>query len=435
MISQIEKIHSYILKGSKVSTDTRQIEPGSIFFALKGEKFDANDFALQALQKGAVLVVADKKDLHHPAIIVVDDSLKALQELAVYHRNQFRNIPFIGITGSNGKTTTKELINAVVTRKYKTLCTKGNLNNHIGVPLTLLNLTPEHEMAIIEMGANHMGEIGFLSSLAQPDFGLITNIGKAHIEGFGSFENIITGKTELYDFIRKSGGNLFLNSDNPILKEKSIGIEAVTYGRHQEASVQGEIISSSPFLQIRYWSAKTQGKVNISSQLLGAYNFENIMSAITIGEYFGVEPADIKAAIEEYAPVNSRSQLKDSGTNSLILDSYNANPTSMRAAIENFSNLQTENPKGLILGDMLEMGDSAEYEHNDIIELTLAHPYKFVVLVGSHFLKACPDHKAYHAFADSDSAARWVCEQAFKGFSILIKGSRGIQLEKIEKHL
>jgi UDP-N-acetylmuramoyl-tripeptide--D-alanyl-D-alanine ligase len=435
MHSQIKKIHSWLAQGAKVSTDSRNIEKGCIFFALRGEKFDANDFALQAIEKGAAIAVVDRKELpQNDRFIFVDDTLKALQDLAEYHRELF-NIPVLGITGSNGKTTTKELVNAVLSSRFRTLCTSGNLNNHIGVPLTLLNLNDTHEMAIIEMGANHMGEIGFLSSLAKPTIGLITNIGKAHIEGFGSFENIIKGKTELYDFIRNSGGTILLNADNHILSEKSTGIRAITYGKGDDAFVHGSVISSQPFLQIQFHSSEHPGPLNINSQLLGVYNFENIMSAVAAGLYSGVPAEEICKAIEAYSPVNSRSQLKKTAGNTLILDSYNANPTSLRAAIENFSALETDQPKGLIIGDMLEMGDTAEQEHAEIIRLTRNFPYSFVILVGEHFCKANPSLPSYYAFADSESAAEWVKNKNLSGYTILLKGSRGIQLEKIEKYL
>jgi UDP-N-acetylmuramoyl-tripeptide--D-alanyl-D-alanine ligase len=435
MNSHIKEIHKLLSQGAKVSTDTRQIENGCIFFALKGDKFDANDFAKQALEKGAIKAVIDKKlPEDHPGLLLVDDSLKTLQDLAVYHRNQF-NIPVLGITGSNGKTTTKELINAVLSKKYNTLCTRGNLNNHIGVPLTLLNLNPSHELAIIEMGANHVGEIGFLSSLASPTYGLITNIGKAHIEGFGSFENIIKGKTELYEYIRNNGGSIFLNEDNEILSSKASGLTTHSYGKGSAPAVKGRIISSSPFLQIEFRTNELPQPIKVNSQLLGGYNFENIMSAVSAGLHFGVSPEMIREALENYAPANSRSQLKESGRNTLFLDSYNANPTSMRAAIENFSNLETKQPKGLILGDMLELGDTTHHEHEEIIKLTKAYPYSFVILVGEFFTKTCPDLPAYISFGDSAAAAAFIKNKNISDHTILMKGSRGIKLEIVEEFI
>jgi UDP-N-acetylmuramoyl-tripeptide--D-alanyl-D-alanine ligase len=435
MDTTIEKIHSLLIRGAGVSTDSRKIEEGCIFFALKGENFDANDFALQAVEKGAALAVVDNTDLEkHEKFIFVEDSLKALQDLAVFHRSQF-NIPVLGITGSNGKTTTKELVNAVLSKKYRTLFTAGNLNNHIGVPLTLLRLNNSHEIAIIEMGANHVGEIGFLSSLAKPTLGLITNIGKAHIEGFGSFENIIKGKTELYDYIRSTGGSIFLNSDNEILSGRSSGMHILTYGKSPEASVSGSIISSQPFLSVVARSTEHPESFPITSRLLGIYNFENIMSAVAAGLHFGVSQEEIAGAIEDYYPVNSRSQLKETERNTLILDSYNANPTSMKAAIENFSSMESKLPKIVILGDMLEMGDTAETEHNDIIKLTTEYPYRYVLLTGENFHRLCPDKSGYYSFPDAQSLCEWLVIHQLTGNIILIKGSRGIQLEKVEKFI
>lgn len=433
----IEKIHSLIAAGAKVSTDTRQIEKDSVFFALKGENFDANNFALQAIEKGAQLAVVDNIDLPaHDQLIQVDDVLHTLQQVAAYHRSLF-NIPVIGITGSNGKTTTKELINAVLSSSFNTLCTRGNFNNHIGVPLTLLNLNKHHQIAVIEMGANHMGEIALLSSLTQPTHGLITNIGKAHIEGFGSFENIIKGKTELYDYIKANKGLIFLNADNKILSERALPAECINYGGKPSYHYSGAVVSGSPFLEIEYFasgSGKTYSS-SIKSQLPGAYNFENIMVAIAVGEHFKVPPSRIKEAIEKYIPNNSRSQLKDTGRNLLILDAYNANPTSMRAAIENFNAFITPLKKCLILGDMLELGDTTDEEHLEIIRFVSENTYHQVLLIGSNFKKISPAGEHMIFFDDTDQAAEWIQKENLHNLIILIKGSRGIKMEKLEQYL
>jgi UDP-N-acetylmuramoyl-tripeptide--D-alanyl-D-alanine ligase len=450
MNPQIKKIHSYISKGANISTDTRKIEEGSVFFALKGENFDANDFALQAIDKGAIAAIVDSKNLtQHPKLIVVDDVLLTLQQLASYHRSQF-NIPVIGITGSNGKTTTKELINAALSKKYNTLCTKGNLNNHIGVPLTLLGLNKDHQIAIIEMGANHMGEIGFLSSLAKPTSGLITNIGKAHIEGFGSFENIIIGKSELYQHLTQNNGTTFINSDNEILMKRysyythgNKNIEesprCILYGIKSSNHYIGTLLSASPFLELNFRTSvkntPTSAPFHINSKLLGSYNFENILATTAVAHHYGVEPLQIIEAIESYNPTNSRSQLKDSGKNTLIMDAYNANPTSMKAAIENFSTMETTGPKGLILGDMLEMGDSAAAEHAEIIRIINSIDCDFALLIGTEFSRIAVVNKKITQFVHTSDAARWLIEHPILHHTILLKGSRGMQLEILEKYL
>ncbi len=437
MLHTIEKIHSCIVAGAKVSTDTRQIEKDSVFFALKGENFDANNFALQALEKGAQLAIVDKKNLPwHKQLIQVDDVFQTLQHLAAYHRRLF-NIPVIGITGSNGKTTTKELINAVLSSSYNTLCTRGNYNNHIGVPLTLLNLTKDHQIAVIEMGANHMGEIALLSSLTQPTHGLITNIGKAHIEGFGSLANIIKGKTELYDYLKAHEGLIFLNADNVILSERAIPAECITYGVKPSYHYTGSMVAGSPFLKIEYYASATSKTLAtpISSKLPGSYNFENIMAAIAIGEHFEVPASRIKEAIENYTPNNSRSQLKDTGKNLLLLDAYNANPTSMKAAIGNFNAFNTPLKKCLILGDMLELGDSTDEEHSEIIKLVRENPYHLVLLIGRNFKRVSPAGENIIFFDDTTQAAEWIQKTNLNDLMILVKGSRGIKMENLEKYL
>jgi UDP-N-acetylmuramoyl-tripeptide--D-alanyl-D-alanine ligase len=434
MNSTIQYIHSFIAKGATVSTDTRKIENASVFFALKGENFDANDFALQALEKGAAVAVVDKKELiGQPGCVYTPDVLTCLQDVARYHRSLF-NIPVIGITGSNGKTTSKELLNAVLSTRYNTLCTVGNYNNHIGVPLTLLNMNEHHQVAIIEMGANHVGEIGFLCSIAQPTHGMITNIGKAHIEGFGSFENIIIAKTDLYRFLQQNSGKIFINSENQYLSPHVDMAECITYGAESTAHYKGKVISSSPFVEIEY-VLPNNTSYQVMSQLLGVYNFENLMAAVAFGDYFEVPASDISSAIEQYSPNNSRSQLKNTQHNTIILDAYNANPTSMKAAIENFNQLNTTSAKGLVLGDMLEMGSTAAYEHQEIIRLIQSsETYKLVLLIGQEFYRLANPGDNIHYFPDTPAAALWLQENPPAGMTILIKGSRGIQLEKLEQY-
>jgi len=439
MNSTIRKIHSLIQGGAKVSIDTRKVTQGCVFFALKGENFDANDFAHQAIANGAIAAVADRHDLTpNDKLIKVDNVLETLQQVAKYHRSLF-SIPVIGITGSNGKTTTKELINCVLSQKYNTLCTKGNLNNHIGVPLTLLELNHDHQIAIIEMGANHVGEIAFLSNLSNPNAGLITNIGKAHIEGFGSFENIIKAKTELYAHLQNNNSIIFLNADNEILRSHVDPYQSITYGTEETSTYRGEVISADPFLVMECKIPAVQDAVTenitIYSKLLGTYNFENIMTAVAVGSYFNVGSSLIKQAIESYTPTNNRSQLKESGRNTLVLDAYNANPSSMKAAIENFALLKTHPSKACILGDMLELGESSHQEHEQIINLITHHDFSFTLLIGNNFYELSRQSKKIFFFKNTDQAGLWLVENPPINNLILVKGSRGIQLEKLEPHL
>lgn len=436
MNSKNKRIHDLIADGANICTDTRQIKDGDVFFALRGENFDANDFAHQALEKGAQLAVVERANEPHK-YVVVEDVLKTLQEIATYHRNLFQ-IPVIGITGSNGKTTTKELINSVLSQKYNTLCTKGNFNNHIGVPLTLLRINQEHEVAIIEMGANHVGEIAFLSSLTNPTHGLITNIGKAHIEGFGSFENIIKGKTELYQNLKKSGGTIFINANNPYLVNHVTLKDCITYGKDDEFQFYGEIIELNPFVTLQYNTSLSliddPELRTIKTNLLGAYNFENVMSAIAIGHHFGVNALKIKTGIENYSPTNSRSELKTTSRNKIIMDAYNANPTSMMAALENIASLETDHPKALILGDMLELGDTSLDEHQKIVDYIEEKDFGWVLLIGMYFAKT--NHKKdYKSFTSMNEAENWLKNNIPSGFTILMKGSRGIKVEQLEKFL
>jgi UDP-N-acetylmuramoyl-tripeptide--D-alanyl-D-alanine ligase len=404
-----------------VQTDTRKLKQGDIFFALKGPNFNANAFAETALHNGAEYAVIDDATYNtHAKMILVDDVLTTLQQLALYHRNQF-NIPFIGITGSNGKTTTKELIHAVLSSTYKTYTTEGNLNNHIGVPLTILKIKPDAEMAVIEMGANHQGEIASYCVYARPDFGLITNVGKAHLEGFGGYEGVKRGKGELFNHIRAVDGTAFIMSDYKYLKEMSEGINnIVTYGT-ADADTVGKVIQSEPFLKV------SVDEMSVDTQLVGAYNLPNVLSAVAIGKYFKVDKTRIKKALEEYIPGNSRSQLIEKGDNKIILDAYNANPSSMRAAIENFAKIHADN-KVLMLGAMAELGNESLHEHKEIIELIQKYKWRDVVLVGGDFLKL---PSPFQTFAHSSEATSWLRDQKYTSTYLLIKGSRSMQMEKV----
>ncbi len=430
---QIEKLYALFKSSAGVTTDTRSIAAGTIFFALKGEKFNANEFAEEALKKGAAYVVVDeitqaewiKK--YAGQIIQVEDSLKTLQQLAAYHRQQFE-CPVLAITGSNGKTTTKELIAAVLSSKYKTYATKGNLNNHIGIPLTLLSMKAEVEFAVIEMGANHRGEIASYCEYVCPDFGIITNVGMAHTEGFGGFDGVVKGKTELYAYLASSGGKVFVCAENEILQErinhyKFPNTAVVSYGKSSAAFCKGEIGNSKEFL-----SVIIDGEA-IQTNLVGHYNFENVMSAACVGKYFGVEQNRIKSAIENYIPSNNRSQKITVGNNTIILDAYNANPSSMKAAIENFDKI-TADKKVMILGEMMELGECSAAEHRRIKEMTdsMKIAQRIFVGAGFAFLKQAGD--VLH-FSTTDELKKWYEKQRFEHCTILIKGSRKNQLEKI----
>jgi UDP-N-acetylmuramoyl-tripeptide--D-alanyl-D-alanine ligase len=412
----IKNLHTLFLKHQLIDTDTRKIREGSLFFALKGDNFNGNQFANEALNKGAAFAIIDEKVYHkNNQTILVDDVLSTLQQLANFHRKQL-NTPIISLTGSNGKTTTKELINAVLSKKYKTTATSGNLNNHIGVPLTLLLMTSETELGIVEMGANHIKEIELLCKIAEPNYGYITNFGKAHLEGFGSVEGVVKAKSELYDFIRNSKGKVFINTDDAKQVEQSKGIETINFNGE---SIQ--FIEANPFVVVKYKN------VLINSQLIGKYNYNNIAAAIAIGNYFNVELNDIKAAIKNYVPSNNRSQLIQKGSNKIILDAYNANPTSMQAAIENFKQLDDIN-KILFLGDMFELGNESTQEHQKIAELATSLGFKEVHLIG----KAFSTTSVKNAFVyDNFEAFKTSKNKQINNATILIKGSRGMALERI----
>ena len=422
-IHMIEKIYQSFQKAYKVSTDSRKVEQDAVFFALKGENFDANDFAMQVAEEGkASLVVADRKGLKHERILVVEDALKALQDLAAYHRQQMK-ATVLSITGTNGKTTTKELVSAVLAKKYNIIHTMGNLNTHIGVPLTLLSIKPDTEIAVVEMGANHPGEIDFLCKIAYPDYGLITNIGKAHLEGFGSFEGVIKTKTELYRHIKANGKAVFVNQGNPLLWEQSEGQERISYGRHCAAFCPVAPGACNPYLSV-VWR-----KHLIQTHLVGSYNFENVAAAIGVGQYFGVDENAIIEALEAYTPTNSRSQVIESGKNRIIMDAYNANPTSMRAALINFHTICGDKHL-LILGDMRELGTASEEEHRNILGLMKELGFKEAYLVGQNFC-TYNENAAWKTFDNVQDLCQYLEGHPVSGKTILVKGSHSVQLEKV----
>jgi len=419
----IEELYKLYKQSYTVSTDTRKITKGCLFFALKGDSFNGNKFAEEALKKGASFAIIDEQEYQtKPSIILVDDVLKNLQLLARYHRKQL-GLPIISLTGSNGKTTTKELINAVLSVKYHTTATLGNLNNHIGVPLTLLSMTPTTEIGIVEMGANHLEEIDFLCDIALPDYGYITNFGKAHLEGFGSIEGVIKGKTELYEHLRERKKTVFINTNDAIQFEKSKEMNQFTFGA-TNVDVQIELVEANPFVIVKF------NALTIESKLIGAYNFDNIAAAIAIGNYFKVTDKNIKEAIENYISDNNRSQIIEKKSNTIILDAYNANPTSMQAALENLAGL-TDTNKMAILGDMFELGNDAEIEHQKIVELTLGLHIGMICLIGENFYKIAIDNtrvKRYKTFEDFMNNFTKMNPQ---NTTILIKASRGMALERV----
>ncbi len=418
---EIAELYNIYTQHPQISTDTRMVSEGCLFFALKGENFDANTFAEKAINEGAAYAIIDNSKFKiSDKCILVDNVLVTLQQLANYHRKQF-TIPFIGITGSNGKTTTKELINAVLSKKYKTVATKGNLNNHIGVPLTILSITKECEVAIIEMGANHIGEIEQLCKIAEPNFGIITNIGTAHIEGFGSREGVIIAKSELYHFIKENNGTLFINKNDDLLTKLAEGIQSINYSKEDITN-----LSYNPFLSFNWKEQK------IETQLYGEYNLPNILAAIKIGEYFKVENNNIKSALENYISTNNRSQIIKLSKHTLYLDAYNANPTSMNAAIDSFSKLVDSN-KLLILGDMLELGHISQKEHQKIADKINILKLN-ALLVGKEF-QQIENKRLLITVKNTDEAILWLENQLDKVNSILIKGSRGIRLEKISEFI
>jgi UDP-N-acetylmuramoyl-tripeptide--D-alanyl-D-alanine ligase len=428
MQNTIDQLYQKYLECNHVSTDSRAVQDQSLFFALNGPNFKGTTFAQQALEKGARYAVVDDPELASDTCFVVKDTLQALQDLARYHREQF-TIPVIGITGSNGKTTTKELIHAVLSQQYNTLYTQGNLNNHIGVPLTLLRLKPEHEMAIIEMGANHIGEIALLSSIALPDYGMITNIGKAHLEGFGSLEGVARGKSELYLHLDAKGGTVFVNTGNEHLMRMSRRIDKkITYPAPTDF-YHSELIEASPYVVYRD-EAGNEG----TTQLVGSYNYENMAAAACIGKYFNVPLEKINAAIATYSPENNRSQVMQKGSNTLILDAYNANPTSMAAAIRNFGNMEASR-KVMVLGDMFEMGPESAAEHNLIGNIIAEHNFDTVLLCGKDMQHAAAGHTEFRHFDTKQELQEWLLKNPVTESYVLIKGSRGMGLETLVEML
>ena len=418
-------IYESYCKAYKVTTDSRHVEPDAVFFALKGENFDGNDFAMEVAEKGvASLVVSDRQSLpDHPRLVKVEDSLVALQALAFCHRQMMKDLTVISITGTNGKTTTKELVSAVLSKKFPLIHTEGNFNNHLGVPLTLLRITPETRMAVVEMGANHPGEIKQLADIVQPDYGIITNIGKAHLEGFGSFEGVIKTKNELYDHLRSHKKQAFVNSDNELLMRLVGTMGHHTYGQHEPTDCLVKPVSCAPYLKV-----STERLGEIQTQLVGAYNFENVAAAIAVGRYFGVEDQDIREALEAYRPTNSRSQVIE-GKNHIIMDAYNANPTSMTASLTNFKAICGARPLP-ILGDMRELGEASEREHRAILDLLWASGFREAYLVGSIFSQY-NNHPEYHSFLTVEDLIAYLEVHPVEGKDILVKGSHSVHLEKI----
>ena len=427
----IDQLYHIYLKHNKVTTDSRKIEKGCLFFALKGVNFNGNKFAEEAINKGAAYAIIDEKEFAvGQNTIVVNNVLETLQQLANYHRKKLK-IPVIGITGSNGKTTTKELIAAVLSVDYNIIYTQGNLNNHIGVPLTLLELNEGTQMGIIEMGANHEGEIEALCSIADPDYGIITNIGIAHIEGFGSFETVKRTKAELYKHLMGIGGLIFYNSDNRVLSELVVNAERkVAYGTIN-ADLTGELVSAAPYLKAKVNFPKQSQE--IESRLIGSYNFENLMAAACIGHYFGISPESVKAALSGYLPQNNRSQMIERGKLKIVMDAYNANPSSMKASIESFISV-FKSSRHLILGEMRELGDISQKEHRAILKLIAQNDYDNVYLIGGEFIKVAKEYP-YKSFLSVDDLINYLQEHHLAAGAVLIKGSRGNQLEKVLEYI
>ena len=429
-MSQIQSIYQHYLSNPVICTDTRNISAGCLFFALKGEHFDANTFAETALNQGAAFVIIDNEAYRiNESCILVEDVLTTLQELARYHRTLL-DIPVIGLTGSNGKTTTKELIHAVLAEKYRTFATKGNLNNHIGVPLSILSITRDIEIAVIEMGANHQKEIEFLCSIAQPTHGMITNIGMAHLDGFGGFEGVKKGKAELFTYLKNTSGISFINRDNTHIVEmcKVAGLtNLIYYGTKGENLITGQLLKSDPLIELR-WENK-EGAYQVKANLTGAYNFENILAAITIASFFDLSPEQINKGLSGYFPNNNRSQLTNTATNTVICDFYNANPSSMTAALNNISILEAEH-KVAIIGDMFELGPETEKQHHEIAALAEKSGLNSILLIGKHFY-ALKDQYQGLFFQTPKDAAVWLEKHPIKDSLILLKGSRGMALEQL----
>ncbi|MDR1356435.1 MAG: UDP-N-acetylmuramoyl-tripeptide--D-alanyl-D-alanine ligase [Tannerellaceae bacterium] len=422
----ISALYQLFLHYPRIVTDSRNCRSGSLFFALRGKNFDGNQFVDKALEAGADYAVVDNPDCcRGERTVLVDDTLKTLQRLAQKHRNML-GIPVIAITGTNGKTTTKELLAAVLVTKFNLLYTEGNLNNHIGVPLTLLRLTREHEMAVIEMGASHPGDITELVEIVRPDYGIITNVGRAHLEGFGSFDNVVKTKGELYDYIRRSMGVIFIKKEDEELQAIAKGIKQVTYGTSDEAFASGHVVDSSPLLSFDW---KQQGKMHVvKTQLIGAYNIDNVLAAVAVGRYFKIPSERINRAIASYEPSNNRSQLKKTPFNNLIIDAYNANPDSMKAALGNFAAMQVTR-KAVILGDMKELGCDSLSLHREILDFVETGRFDKVFLCGEQFTEAAEGK--FTSYPTTVALTEALCRMQLKDYYILIKGSRGMTLENV----
>jgi len=421
----IEELYRVFLSHPGVQTDTRKLKKGDLFFALKGDNFNGNQFAAAAIEAGAAYAVIDDPSFAMEGkTILVENVLTSLQQLAKFHRSRF-DIPVIAITGSNGKTTTKELVHAVLSRRWHTYTTEGNLNNHIGIPLTLLKIRPDAEIAVVEMGANHQKEIESYCTYTLPTHGIITNCGKAHLEGFGGVEGIRKGKGELFDYLRTRFGTAFIMRDYDYLRTMSNGLgQVISYGT-ADADYTGIVESSEPFLRVQMTGGPVTGSIH--TQLVGDYNLPNVLVAVAVGHHFRVDPKDIISAIETYSPSNSRSQLVQKGSNTIILDAYNANPSSMKLAVDNFARLHADN-KVLVLGAMAELGDESLAEHTALVEQITQHNWKAVLLVGGDFNRI---KHPYHAFQDAAAAKQWLKEQQFEHAHWLVKGSRSMKMETI----
>ena len=418
-------LYDLFIHNPQITTDSRNCPKGSIFFALKGDKFDGNQYAGKALASGCVYAVIDNPDYYiGERTILVDNVLKTLQQLAHHHRKVL-GLPIIGITGTNGKTTTKELLAAVLSTKFNLLYTEGNFNNHIGVPLTLLRLTHDHEMAVIEMGASHPGDIKELVDIVHPNYGIITNVGRAHLEGFGSFEGVIRTKGELYDYIRRSKGKIFIKKENEYLQSIAKGIEQITYGNGDDAFASGQVVSCDPFLVFNW---KQQGKLHtVETHIIGSYNLDNVLAAVAVGRFFKIPAERISRAIAAYEPTNNRSQFKKTDNNELIIDAYNANPSSMKVALDNFITMPVH-PKAIILGDMRELGPTSNELHAEVVEQIKKGQFDKVFLCGEHFSKV---GKEFSPFATTEAMVEELRKQPLKGYHILIKGSHSMGLEKL----
>ena len=421
----LNELYELFLHHEKITTDSRHCPANSLFFALKGERFDGNQYAAKALEAGAAYAIIDNpKYLSGDRMILVDNVLDCLQQLAHHHRKAL-GIPVIGITGTNGKTTTKELLASVLATKFNVLATEGNLNNQIGVPLTLLRMNPDHEIAVVEMGASHPGDIDELVHIVAPNYGLITNVGCAHLEGFGSFEGVLHTKGELYDYLRHTNGKIFINQENKDLMGIAHGLEQITYGQHEGAFAVGHVVESNPFLTFDW---KQQGKIHVvETHLVGAYNIDNVLAAVAVGRYFKIPAERISRAIAAYEPTNNRSQYKKTERNALIIDAYNANPTSMKAALDNFASLPVH-PKAVVLGDMLELGKTSDELHSGIVRQLQAEAFDKVYLCGQHFARTADSFPSFTTTEELIAALR---QDKLEGYHILIKGSHSMGLENV----